>query len=1268
MLAVDSATPANSLPLKQGWVLKKGGSGFLAHWRLKYLVLVGSPDSYGSPMKLLVYDQVDQSRPPKHEIALRDASVDELAGPKVASVKKGAAPFLIVDKKRKFYFAAQTRGDRDDWFAILKPAPLKPRHPSAAGQRRATISGRNHSSRPGLSPTLRRSNSSLRYRSFSCQRDDDAMSTCSFETSASGMDPMDNSDAVSVYSIASSRGNSSTLDDGRSSVASSRFETLSFCSEPVLTPQELTLMGNSSAVSSSYRHEEGFTFRDAFRRRRAPISQPEAYLETQQPACGEAWNERYQAVLSTRCETEEAALQQDIQLQEVIGQFQETAQQIAKRMIDDYHLQLSSGKNGSVTRPVTPHNSGMESMSSLDAFTQCLNIGKHGEVVQDGIILRFASNYDEATPEQVQLIHRQTSSELVAIDALTRASFASHSTPHLHTVLMVLIDYKGFRVVAYADMGDRETERAMSVHDLSRDPPRTDERALERLMSVGQALNLKSHVVRVGDERRIACALAKDVEVHFNPASKIYYASNLHKILPADHHPAQDNNSIANHPLFSRVLRPEFFSIYEHPLTPDAFTMSSGATRRERETNDGEVARAVKHLREVVVPAFVARLDALDVRVVDSRGLVGEMHSAGINVRYLGHIARQSTLPYIRSFAQAEMCARAFKSLFQARMRAAIVHFKSVGATSIDEEMKAYAVGMFGTLLGAEEKGRKFFQERLKEEILRKFDYLLEWSAFVQLHKPALFLAMQHHCGVVFEDTTDYDFTSPTPIPRTSFSHFAARIKQPAGLARLRQPSTPDRTTGPSEDDRLAYHLARHFKSLGPRSKLARLEGSAAALSQIAAHYNATKRYEEARLYAQASLSAAARNSCLAGLAMGILIEAIAAGGSGSAFAPTAGKLAKEDEDRVMELYRQAVEVALWHCGDNHPAVMGLHDKVAGVFERLGKLDRAVEFYGSSLRVAEKTLGKNHLVTAGYLVKMGTLSQQLQNPTDACQHFTDALHLYQGLSAPLPLVAHLHHHFALPLADRGDLDAAITHAQRARRMFEKTFGQADPRTVETYRLVAKLVLTPYARYEGVLTPVIRAAYKEAVGCYEKIFRFVKSATSSSSSSRSSTAGGSSASSSTSSLTSTTPRRPPTLAPLIPPAPAATHPPPPPLLGTTSFPTPISGPLITPTALHSLPTHPRSLLHTLTRQIISLKLRLIESPQHREIVRMLRANNKDRVLSAHEARGVVLRLAAISPSVYLDGVLGRIEEGDRSAVEELGCVLGLTEGEVVGVDA
>ena len=86
-------------PLKQGWVLKKAGSGFLAQWKQKYIVLV--PQREG--LELCVYDQRDTSLPPKHRIKLSEARVDTQTKTlgTFKFLKKGATPFTIFANTRK---------------------------------------------------------------------------------------------------------------------------------------------------------------------------------------------------------------------------------------------------------------------------------------------------------------------------------------------------------------------------------------------------------------------------------------------------------------------------------------------------------------------------------------------------------------------------------------------------------------------------------------------------------------------------------------------------------------------------------------------------------------------------------------------------------------------------------------------------------------------------------------------------------------------------------------------------------------------------------------------------------------------------------------------------------------------------------------------------------------------------------------------------------------------------------------------------------------
>lgn len=128
--------------------------------------------------------------------------------------------------------------------------------------------------------------------------------------------------------------------------------------------------------------------------------------------------------------------------------------------------------------------------------------------------------------------------------------------------------------------------------------------------------------------------------------------------------------------------------------------------------------------------------------------VVEEFHNNLMKILIKGLIASLSTLPFIRDLCHTEMISRSFKSIFRTRLRSAILHFRSVGATNIDEEMRTYAAGMFSTALGAGEKVRKFYEERLQGVVAEKFGVEIGWNVFKGLRREALFLAMQLHVSI----------------------------------------------------------------------------------------------------------------------------------------------------------------------------------------------------------------------------------------------------------------------------------------------------------------------------------------------------------------------------------------------------------------------------------------------------------------------------------------------------------------------------------------
>jgi hypothetical protein len=199
-------------------------------------------------------------------------------------------------------------------------------------------------------------------------------------------------------------------------------------------------------------------------------------------------------------------------------------------------------------------------------------------------------------------------------------------------------------------------------------------------------------------------------------------------------------------------------------------------------------------------------------------------------------------------------------------------------------------------------------------------------------------------------------------VKKEQFVGYAARTKFVAGasLATIIQETVFSTVKIPAEEI-LAYYLARHFKSLGPNSKLARSEASAQALTEIASHYNSTGRHEEADSYAHSASAAARKDSCMQSFAMAQAIETIS-GMQINAFA--------NPDTRMLSIYRNALVIAEYNWGLSHPIIMGLHDRMSTAFLKAQRPEEALGYHQKSVELALKSLGKHHVITAGYLLKV----------------------------------------------------------------------------------------------------------------------------------------------------------------------------------------------------------------------------------------------------------------------------------------------------------
>jgi hypothetical protein len=114
----------------------------------------------------------------------------------------------------------------------------------------------------------------------------------------------------------------------------------------------------------------------------------------------------------------------------------------------------------------------------------------------------------------------------------------------------------------------------------------------------------------------------------------------------------------------------------------------------------------------VVIPNFVKELDMLEMLLIDSQTVTKEMHSRGINIRYLGVVAELTKLPHVRDTMVVEMVARAAKEILRGTWRKVTKRCRTEPPPSLTElspdamkailkqELDAVALDFFNLALG----------------------------------------------------------------------------------------------------------------------------------------------------------------------------------------------------------------------------------------------------------------------------------------------------------------------------------------------------------------------------------------------------------------------------------------------------------------------------------------------------------------------------------------------------------------------------------------
>ncbi|KAL6056200.1 Clu domain-containing protein [Balamuthia mandrillaris] len=421
-------------------------------------------------------------------------------------------------------------------------------------------------------------------------------------------------------------------------------------------------------------------------------------------------------------------------------------------------------------------------------------------LVQD-IYFKFALNHKglyDGTEEAAKV----AANELLAMGYLFNLGLEE-----LHYPMMVLVDYRGFRLQAMS----RLPISSQTLKYGSPDAGRTvhyNPKIHRSIKQAGMKLNLKAHKLGPPDNA-VSFYTPVDLEAHIGTDGRIYLL-DVARVFP----PETPKPGIKCGHLF-RLLRPELVKKYPIPLCSDAF--SYFILEHNPMEHNSEVAEATAFLENELVPGFTSRLRRHEP---SNYLLIESMHQWGINVRYLGRIRhlmgqliQQETKgedtqhknkegkeeDYAEMwnwYLLFEMVTRVIKSLLRQVMRRKIRAL----VQPRDKSLKKEVVRWLNLIFGNNEESKEVWEVNIKQQLLKKYDgqclssyerslefdlkkYISVQSPFNRDGRCLLFSRVVRKVGLEFSKTVQSLFTNSQvfnytyPLEETDLKRIVEKVK-----------------------------------------------------------------------------------------------------------------------------------------------------------------------------------------------------------------------------------------------------------------------------------------------------------------------------------------------------------------------------------------------------------------------------------------------------------------------------------------------------------
>ncbi|KAL6058183.1 hypothetical protein QOT17_015042 [Balamuthia mandrillaris] len=328
----------------------------------------------------------------------------------------------------------------------------------------------------------------------------------------------------------------------------------------------------------------------------------------------------------------------------------------------------------------------------------------------------------------------------------------------------------------------------------------------------------------------------------------------------------------------------------------------------------------------------------------------------------------------------------------------------------VEKELQWTTVKYFNLVLGRGKESQNYWTQTLRMEVKDKFhfDLLLariggqgENKTMAMMVPPLnvirmLFLSMQHHCGVDFEDDPTYPFDTANhnPIPFHKFRKFRAGLSYNTPMPSLPSSSSNKKDEIEQEEDEMekrTHQLALHAAAEGLlNDKAARLLTRLAALhlKRRHDHSNSTKAEEHALQCGAAALGVVRKVFCAETSNVYRLLMR-------TFYFKSLGEQ-KQLWREVLLCYENCKLVVEWHLGARSPLLLAAHICLADLYREDKQYEKAAQYYKEALSLSELIFGELHPLTAPYLQALAQVYQQMDEPA---LHDQAELYLFKAQQA-----------------------------------------------------------------------------------------------------------------------------------------------------------------------------------------------------------------------------------------------------------------------------